>query len=1560
LEKLDGHDRAKQTAALITYTENSFTNQVESPDEHRTPLPSESRTFELTGLSPLAGSGRYSLDELLSAGLDSAAIAYEQSPSPNTLEKRLIEQVRTLYRSNDLSAPLPLGRLESLALPFETCKMAFTPGLLDVVYGDRVTDAILETEGRYVHSEGDTNWWIPSGRVFYSPRAEDTPAQELSHARHHFFLPHRYRDPFHTDEASTETFVRYDDYDLLFEETRDALGNRVTVGEWAQNGEIDPDEPGNDYRVLQPRLVTDANGNRAAVTFDALGMVVGTAVMGKRDEIQRRGDLLDDDFEPDLPEDKVVAHLANPFADPHDILGRATTRLIYDLFAYRRTKDQPQPAPSVVYTMARETHDAELADDERTKIQHSFSYSDGFGREIQKKIQAEPGPVPKRDPSTGRIVTDNGQPELTEQDVLPRWVGSGWTIFNNKGKPVRQYEAFFTDTHRFEFDVRIGVSPVLFYDPVERVVATLHPNHTWEKVVFDPWRQESWDVNDTVLTDPETDADVSDFFRRLPDGEYLPTWHGLRTDPAHAAAFAEQYPDSTSRTNETKAAAKAQAHAATPTVAHFDALGRPFLTIAHNKVVCPGHDLHGEEATFHTRVEFDIEGNPRQVIDAKDRIVMRYDYDILGTRIHHASMEAGERWILNDVAGQPIYAADSRDHQFRTAYDQLRRPVESYLREGAGPELQVGRSVYGETFSNPEAGNLRGKVVQVFDQAGVVTSDDYDFKGNLRESRRQLARAYKTTLDWSAPVVPLETDIFTSRTRYDGLNRPTELTTPDNSVIRPTYNEANLLERVDANLRGAAATTHFVTDIDYDAKGQRTRVDRGNGVSTTFEYDPLTFRLGHLQTIREAEVLQDFRYTYDPAGNITHIRDEAQEIIFFRNRRVEPNADYTYDAIYRLIEATGREHLGQTGGQLNPPTAPDAFNRFHTRLDPRDGAGMGTYVERYVYDAVGNFRAMQHRGSDPEHAGWTRSYAYEEVSLLETGKRSNRLSSTTVGMQDGLPVVEPYSYDAHGNMTKMPHLPLMQWEFGDQLQAISRQAVNNGGTREVTYYIYDAGGQRVRKVTERQAAAGKTPTRKEERIYLAGFEIYRKYESDGETVALERETLHVTDDMQRIALVETLTQGSDGSPERLIRYQVGNHLGSAGLEVDDEAQIISYEEYYPFGSTSYQAARKDIEDSIKRYRYTGMERDEESGFSYHGARYYAPWIARWLSPDPETARFLHHSPYCYAANTPVAYVDTNGREPKKPPGDWSRRADWYKALVNSLIKDTNYLITQAKAALKGGHLWTSEGLENLSTELKDAIVRGEHITQKGRDLVRSMQSVEELSRGWVISPGVTKDVRKGTNYTNALKNKYAELTSPPGGGGGSGSSMRTARLARVLGVASIILGSVGEGFAVWLQVPGAYGEAGEILERRGFQRGFETGLAASLLGTGDSRADVYDKLKETFIDTGNFSSLQGMEEKAYNAALLQGYDFGGMLSVEERGELLRKGFAAWKNAATFIPVNEEELGEPWVASALGRLLRPTIQKIFEAAALQQQLQDRRQEESRRKGLRESGCIGFKC
>jgi hypothetical protein len=426
---LSAPDQEKQAAILLTYTENGFTNPINIGDAYRTPLPSETRTYEVTGLKLTTGQHRFAFAEVLSAGATAAPLNYEQSADERLLQKRLIEHMRSLYRRDDLTGPLPLGQLEAAAIPFENYKLALTAGLIAQVYANRVTEEMLAGDCRYVHSEGDADWWIPAGRSFLSADPAHTPAQELAAARQHFFFPRRFRDPF-----GQEATISYDPYDLLPTETRDALGNRVQAL--------------NDYRVLQPSVVTDPNGNRSAVAFDTLGMLVGTAVTGKPTETQ--GDSLVG-FVADLDDATISAHFGNPFADPHAILQQASSRLIYDVFAFQRTRNEPQPQPATVYTLARETHASDMRAGEQTKMQHSFSYSDGFGREIQKKLQAEPDSLTPSGPT-----------------IKPRWVGSGWTVFNNKGKPVRQYEPFFSATHGFEFARMMGVSPVLFYDPIER------------------------------------------------------------------------------------------------------------------------------------------------------------------------------------------------------------------------------------------------------------------------------------------------------------------------------------------------------------------------------------------------------------------------------------------------------------------------------------------------------------------------------------------------------------------------------------------------------------------------------------------------------------------------------------------------------------------------------------------------------------------------------------------------------------------------------------------------------------------------------------------------------------------------------------------------------------------------------------------------------------------------------------------------------------------------------------------------------------------------------------
>ncbi|MBV8645232.1 MAG: RHS repeat-associated core domain-containing protein, partial [Candidatus Eremiobacteraeota bacterium] len=386
----------------------------------------------------------------------------------------------------------------------------------------------------------------------------------------------------------------------------------------------------------------------------------------------------------------------------------------------------------------------------------------------------------------------------------------------------------------------------------------------------------------------------------------------------------------------------------------------------------------------------------------------------------------------------------------------------------------------------------------------------------------------------------------------------------------------------------------------------------------------------------------------------TRIRDDAQNAVYFNGTRVDPTADFTYDPTYRLTRATGREHLGQTGGALATPVQVADDDGLRTRLpQPGDATAMGTYTETYAYDAVGNLLALVHQVAS---GAWTRRYAYTEPSQIVPGETGNRLSATSL---PGDPVAGPftarYAYDAHGNTAAMPHLPAMAWDEHDRMRSSTRQVVL-AGTPETTWYTYDGAGARVRKVTDRAAAAAATPVRRAERIYLGGFELHREYGADGTTVTLQRETLHVMATTERMVVAEARTVGTDDGSAQLVRFQYGNQLGSALLELDATGDVISYEEYFPHGASAYQAVRSQTE-TPKRYRYTGKERDEENGFTYHGARYYAPWLGRWTSCDP-AGMVDGTNVYAYARNNPLRFDDPSGTQsndqhedpPPPPPG----------------------------------------------------------------------------------------------------------------------------------------------------------------------------------------------------------------------------------------------------------------------------------------------------------------------
>lgn len=963
------------------------------------------------------------------------------------------------------------------------------------------------------------------------------------------------------DAFGSITQIQYDNtYHLFIEKTTDGLGNEMLVKKF-------------NYRVLKPYQVKDANDNVSAVRFDELSIATKTFSIGKNGT--DKGDEFDDALVEMSPNDSPSAEMEyqvmewfNQSANP-----------AFDINSYK-------PKPCFIKTKTRETHyHAHPA--HQSKFNESYAYFDGSGQELLKKMQAEPGEAIRVNPD-GTTSIINTAPAL-------RWVGNGRTILNNKGNPVKQYEPYFSVTPAFDDEkevVELGVTNIIHYDPMGRAIRTDFPNKTFRKVEFTGWLQKTFDQNDTVA---------------------LSDWYKLRiTNPDPAIATPE----------EVSAAQKAFLHNNTPTVAHLDTLGRIFFT---------ENDNVAEKITTH--VKLDIEGKELEITDALNRKVMQYSYDLISRTIKQISMDAGTRWMIMDAANNPLLTWDERDHEFSFVYDKLRRPVSTSVKTGASVPVLFTKMEYGESLAPAaaKANNLRGIAHKTFDQSGIVVTIKNDFKGNLQSGSKQLVSDYKNVINWiNTAAVAMDAEIFSSSTEYDAMNRPVKLIAPHSPAmpvneIYPGYNDAGLLDKVDVKIRGAAASTAFVTNINYDAKGQREEIFYNNGTKTKYTYDKQTFRLVNLLTTRTPgpTVLQDLNYTYDPAGNITHLKDAAQANVFFDNENVQAINNYTYDAVYRLISATGRKHAGQTDIQSKATLSNNKSFSHHpfinsNTINPNDANAFRNYSETYVYDKAGNMKEQKHVA---KNSNWTRTFEYDNNNNL-----NNRLTKTTIGADSF-----NYTYDPHGNMYGLETVQNEVWNFLDHFI----QADLAGGGK--VYYVYDSSGQRIRKVIERLDGS------KKERIYLGSIEIYRERNNAG-NITLERESLHVMDDQRRIAMADTPVIKPPGNTEtQLIRYQYDNHLGSASLELDNTAKIISYEEYFPYGTTSYSTVDATREVAAKRYRYTGKERDEESGLNYHGARYYALWLVRWTKCDPKTETAPLNL-YNYSQNNPIVFFDPDGKE----------------------------------------------------------------------------------------------------------------------------------------------------------------------------------------------------------------------------------------------------------------------------------------------------------------------------
>ncbi len=1015
---------------------------------------------------------------------------------------------------------------------------------------------LYPSQGGYVYKTANSNypitgWYAPSEKMKYD--FQDGGVQNP------VGLMLESKNPF--DNLSS---IEYDDYQMFPVKATDALGLE-TLAEY-------------DYRVMQTDKVTDPNENISVFDFSPLGLLKATAVIGKGTQGDYKSSL-------------------GGFYDRY----APSVEMEYDFFAF-----QNEGNPVWVKTIQREQH---YQDEENSPTIVKVEYSDGFGRLLQTRSQAEDVIFGNQTfGSSGLPGNQSAQnapaigEERAPEDPL-NVVVSGWQIYNNKGEVVEQYEPFFDKG--FEYTLpqlsttggiippQLGVKVKMYYDPLGRVIRTKNPDNSEQRViygvpnaldtpnVFAPtsWEQYTYDANDLALLTNPTNSNV----------------------PA--------------------------SHYYTPKSGLMDALGRTIETREHKAHYNSDGDVY-EDVVMKYR--YDIRGNLLEVRDPYNRKVFEHLYDFRPPQedengeqqslppLWTKHIDAGISTIFFDVAERVVEMNDAKGAFTLNSYDDGSRPIRLWAKDKTGEDVTLRQVIeYGDDagLTNPENENLKGQVYKHYDEAGLVEIPEYDFKGNVLTKSRQVIsdsellsifgggtiECYR--VDWTGFPNILDATVFETTMEYDALNRITKMLYPEDldterKELVPTYNRAGALEKVEMD------STTYVEHISYNAKGQRLLIAFGNNVMTRYLYDSKTFNLKRQRSEKYIKsdwtytsnggVKQDTAYIYDLIGNIT---DTSEKNVTQCGIGGADSLDriFSYDPLYRLLSANGRE---------NAPTITPIWD---DRYRSSDNTTTTAYTQHFTYDRLGNIQKLQHIGNND----FTRNFNYSNSH--------NKLNSIDIGMTN-----YAFTYDACGNQIQETVSRHCEWDAFNQMRCFYVDD-GSGNITKYTQYLYDASGNRVKKITWKPASDYDSIS------YIDGVFEFRTDGTD------EQNLIHVMDDQSRIAMIRLGDDFGDTTPA--IQYNLEDHLGSSVVLLETNAANISREEYYAFGETSFGSYAK------KRYKYSGKERDEESGMYYYGARYYSAWTCRFTSVDPKSPEYSWQSSYVFAANNPIMFIDVNGEGP---------------------------------------------------------------------------------------------------------------------------------------------------------------------------------------------------------------------------------------------------------------------------------------------------------------------------
>lgn len=1246
----------------IIYPEQQQLRATVALKKYVTPLPAylychvdcEVQGFELTGLD-LKGGSYFNIGEIKTQA-DSAlqhVVPYDGTLTPGALQARQLSWKRNYFWNEPQTDPLPLKEISIRALLHHQEKAVFNKEFITGVFDDRLTDDTIQSKGGYFFDVESEYWWN-KGLVqhYFLP---ETPER--------FYMAHKTENSFVDTQSLLfyQTLVDYDRYSLspiLITSSIDDNTKNIVKAEI-------------DYITLLPRQIIDINDNTTQVLFDPLGQVTVTSLFGTENGVKTGGMTLYPEGQAEYT-NPGKASFEDVITSPGKYLQGASSYFYYNLDAWKEKPHQPTCSINLVRNNYWHSPDKDLL----PYCQMLITYTDGLGREVEKKLKTDPGIAFIRD-ANGNLVRDKDQ-QPVQEETDDRWQVSGRTVYNNKGKQFENYLPYYINIPEYEDQKGIPGPPpaVTHYDPLERVIRIDSPKGFFSKIEFTPWQEIHFDEDDTVLdsayyklnypeklSPDQLDAiDKAVKFYNTPatrvinnaGAVFLRIENNLGNVPKNA--FEEIVRGTSITSEELWNALKTKGYLVGDTVhpscnwltAKFQPYTKGFELQLGEKYAAfiepVTTRLKQNQLTSYYSI--DISGRNTICIDAR----LYYANLINGTSYYNFkyryamdeespvlidSIDAGTEKHLSTMYDEQLWSWSPRAYCQLISYDRLQRKTELQVKKitDPGPVTSymdfnlVEVFTYGVPTPDDKARNLNGQLHKLQDLSGVVLNSQYSMQGEVLETSRQMVKAYKTAVNWNNSVA-LEQETHTVRFIYNAVTQLTGQGTPDGSMTTNTYNQAGQLVTVNVGFSDTR-NQEVVKHIEYDATGQRTIINYGNNVSTKYRYEDTTLRLIAIKSTRPADAgvdhdIQDIEYYYDPVGNITRTRDTTLDVVFSKNQKVDPLSNYTYDALYRLIQATGRQHQGITVNIYKNNPSDYSFKQCIYGPPPsiNDAGKLENYTEHYSYDDSGNLIKKKHTATS---ASWTKETAVAD--------NSNRLKES--------------EYDASGNMRKLEINGSVDLSFNCCENLVYAGIIERPDELDDSdYYLYDSEEQRTRKVSERMAHGGAV-TLIEDTIYLGNYEIKRNYAGNTEQPAglnFERQTLRVMDDNTCVAIIYYITvdkQHPDKEKTRQFRFQMDNNLGSVSLEMDKDALLITYEEYFPYGGTAIITGSSEAEVKLKEYRYSGKERDDSTGLYYYGARYYVPWLGRWLNPDP--AGIVDGMNLCaFVGGNPVSHTDDNG------------------------------------------------------------------------------------------------------------------------------------------------------------------------------------------------------------------------------------------------------------------------------------------------------------------------------